>query len=50
LEDYMPKTGVNGKKKSGVFYFFLAFGGALFTLLKKIGVTRTGGMVDTWDD
>jgi hypothetical protein len=28
----------------------LAFGGALFRFLKKIGVVRTGGMVDTFDD
>jgi hypothetical protein len=27
----------------------LAFGGALLKFLRKVGVARTGGMVDTFD-
>ena len=46
----MANSNVDGQKNSGVFQLFLAFGGALFKFLKKIGVARTGGMVNTWDD
>ena len=46
----MANTNVDGQENSGFFQMFLAFGGALFRFLKKIGVVRTGGMIDTWDD
>ena len=46
----MAQQNVDGQKSSGIFQMFLAFGGGLFKFLKKIGVVRTGGMVDTFDD
>ena len=50
MEGRMAKSNVDGQKSSGVVQMFLAFGGAFFKFLKKIGVVRTGGMVDTFDD
>jgi hypothetical protein len=46
----MARRNADGHESKGIFQLFLALGGALFTFLKKIGVARTGGMVDTWDD
>jgi hypothetical protein len=46
----MADPSVEGQKSSGFFQMILAFGGGLFKFLKKIGVVRTGGMVDTFDD
>jgi len=46
----MANSNVDGQKNSGVFQLLLPVGGALFKFLKKIGVARTKGMVDTWDD
>ena len=46
----MANSIVDGQKNSGVLQLILALGGSLFKFLKKIGVARTGGIVDTWDD
>jgi len=46
----MFNSNEDGQKNSGVFQVFLGFGGAIFRFLKKIGVVRTGGLVDTVDD
>ena len=46
----MANSNVDGQKNSGIFQMFLAFGGGLFRFLKKIGIVRTGGKVDTCDD
>ena len=46
----MTNSQTDGQKNSGIFQVFLAFGGAFFAFLKKSGVVRTGGMVDTFDD
>jgi len=46
----MAYTNSDEQKNTGVLQMFLAFGGAFFKFLKKIGVVRTGGMVDTFDD
>ena len=46
----MANSKVDGQKNSGVFQMLLAFGGGLFRFLNKIGIVRTGGTVDTWDD
>ena len=43
-------NAVDGQKNSGIFQLFLGFAGMLFKFLRKIGVVRTGGMVDTFDD
>ncbi len=46
----MANPSLDEQKNSGIVQMFLAFGGALFGFLKKIGVVRTGGLVDTFDD
>ena len=46
----MVQQNVDGQKNSGIFQMFLAFGGGLFKFLKMIGVVRTSGIVDTFDD
>ena len=46
----MSNSNVDGQKNSEVFQMFLAVLGGFFSFLKKIGVVRTGGMVDTFDD
>jgi hypothetical protein len=50
MEGRMANSNVDGQKNSGVFQMFPAFGGGLFRFLHKIGIVRTGGTVDTWDD
>jgi hypothetical protein len=50
MEGYMANSSGDGQKNSGIFQMLLGFGGGLFAFLKKIGVVRTGGMVDTFDD
>ena len=50
MEGRMLNSKEDGQKNSGVFQMFLGFGGAIFKFLKKIGVVRTGGLVDTIDD
>ena len=48
----MANSNVDAQKNSGILQMFLAFGGGLFRLLKKIGVVRAGrtDMIDTFDD
>jgi len=50
MEGQMANPSLDEQKNSGIVQMFLAFGGALFGFLKKIGVVRTGGLVDTFDD
>lgn len=46
----MANSNVDGHKNCGVLQKILALGCVFFSFLKKIGVARTGGMVDTFDD
>ena len=50
MEGQMANPTGDVQKNSGIFQMFLAFCGGFFKFLKKTGVVRTGGMVDTFDD
>jgi len=46
----MSNPSLDEQKNAGIIQMFLALGGELFAFLKKIGVVRTGVLVDTFDD
>jgi hypothetical protein len=50
MEDQMENEFVDDQNSSLVIQMFQAFGGVFFKFLKKIGVARMEGVVDTWDD
>jgi hypothetical protein len=50
MSEYEDHAGVGVQGKAGIVNLILAFGEKLWTMLKAVGIVRTGGMVDTFDD